>query len=279
MTDRDMTVGVENRTVAGNCTANASASVITLLDAPVNNVSFAEAVERIVAMCRAGKPCYVVTPNVDHVMRLQKDERFREIYGKAALSLADGMPLIWAAKLLGTPLKAKVSGSDLFVELCRRSAEDHLRVFLLGAAPGVADKARDVLVARYPGLQIVGTLSPRLNSDGTSPDDEEIEKIVKAAKPHLLFLAFGAPKQEYWIARMHDYLQVPVTIGVGASFDFVAGTVRRAPRWMQKAGLEWFWRLMQEPRRLWRRYLVDDLPFVWRVMRRYMFKKCGGKGM
>jgi len=203
MNEQNLTVGVENHTMPEDYKVSQGCGVITLLDTPVSNVSFDEAVDCIVGMCRAGKPCYVVTPNVDHVMRVRKDPRFREIYSNAALSLADGMPLIWAAKLLGTPLKEKVSGSDLFVELCRRCAEEKLHVFLLGGAPGVAEKARNVLLEKYAGLQIVGTLSPRVNADGSSPDDDDIESIVKAAKPHLLFLAFGTPKQEYWMARMY----------------------------------------------------------------------------
>jgi exopolysaccharide biosynthesis WecB/TagA/CpsF family protein len=235
---------------------------VDLFGINVHNLSFDEAVDRIIAMCRGGEPRYVVTPNVDHVMKARRDERLRLIYERADLSLADGMPLVWAAKILGRPLKDKVSGSDLFEALCRQAARHDLGVFLLGAAPGVAHKAGVILEKRCPGLRIVGTLSPRLDADGSSPDNDMMAARIAEAKPDLLFAAFGSPKQEYWIARHHRKMGVPVVIGVGASFDFVAGVQRRAPRWMQRAGLEWTWRLAHDPRRLWRRYLVDDLPFI-----------------
>jgi N-acetylglucosaminyldiphosphoundecaprenol N-acetyl-beta-D-mannosaminyltransferase len=233
-----------------------------LLGIQVHNLSFDEAVARIVRMCRGDRPRYVVTPNVDHVMKVRRDEALRRVYAEADLSLVDGMPLVWAAKLLGRPLKGKVSGSDLFEALCHEAWRHDLGVFLLGAGPGVAEVARAVLEMRHPGLRIVGVLSPRLAADGTSPDQELIAARLRETRPDLLFTAFGTPKQEFWMARHHRDLGVPVCIGVGASFDFVAGVQRRAPRWMQHAGLEWLWRLAHDPRRLWRRYLVVDLPFL-----------------
>ena len=235
---------------------------IDLLGINVHNLSFDAAVARIVAMCREGRPRYVVTPNVDHVMQVRRSEELRRVYAEADLSLADGMPLVWAARLLGQPLAGKVSGSDLFEALCREAWRHDLAVFLLGAAPGVAEIARAQLEMRHPGLRIVGVMSPRLDADGTSPDQALITARLAETRPDLLFTAFGTPKQELWMARHHRALGVPVSIGVGASFDFVAGVQRRAPRWMQHAGLEWLWRLAHDPRRLWRRYLVDDLPFV-----------------
>jgi len=246
---------------------------IEILGTPLHNVSFSEAADTILRLARNAKPSYVVTPNVDHIMRLRRSPSLRHIYENAALSLADGMPVIWASRLLGMPLKEKVSGSDLFVELCRRSAAEGLRVFLLGGAPGAAEKAKEVLEAKYEGLEIAGTLAPAIDEHGCSPDDGEIIGAINAGKPHILFVGLGAPKQELWITNHIERLEAGVSIGVGISFDFVAGTVGRAPRWMQKAGLEWFWRLMQEPRRLWKRYLVDDLPFVWLVIANRLFRK------
>ena len=238
---------------------------MNLLWMPVDNVSFVEAAARIIKMCRSPEPVYVVTPNVDHIMRARRDPSFRRIYRDAELSLADGMPVVWASHLLGRPLKAKVSGSDLFVDLCRRAAKEGVRVFLLGGAPGVADRAAEVLTARHPELKVVGTMSPRMAAAGSSPDDAAISAAVSSSRPHLMFVALGSPKQELWMAAHYRELGVPVTIGVGAAFDFVAGVQRRAPVWMQQNGLEWFWRLAREPRRMWKRYLVHDAPFAWHV--------------
>jgi len=229
----------------------------------IDNVSFDEALDAIVALCRRAEPAYVVTPNVDHFMRVRRDDALRGVYERADLVLADGMPLLWAARLLGRPLKEKVSGSDLFGALCERAARDGLRVFLLGGAPGIAEKAARAMCERYPGLTIAGTCSPTLNEAGISPDDDKTIRTINDARPHVVFVAFGCPKQEWWMARNYKLLGGAVCIGVGASFDFAAGAQRRAPRWMQRAGLEWFWRLLHEPGRLWRRYIVNDLPFVW----------------
>ena len=183
----------------------------------------------------------------------------------AALCLADGMPIVWAAKLLRCPLKAKVSGSDLAERLCKRACDEGLRLFFLGGAPGIGEQARRTLESSHPGIHIVGTLCPVVNADGESPDDDAVTCAIRDAKPHILFVALGCPKQELWIARHRDLLGVPVCLGVGASLDFIAGVTARAPRWMQRSGLEWLWRLAQEPRRLWKRYLIDDLPFLWLV--------------
>jgi len=236
----------------------------------IDNVSFDEALDAIVALCRRAEPAYVVTPNVDHFMRVRRDDALRGVYERADLVLADGMPLLWAARLLGRPLKEKVSGSDLFGALCERAARDGLRVFLLGGAPGIAEKAARAMCERYPGLTIAGTCSPTLNESGISPDDGKTIRIINDARPHVVFVAFGCPKQEWWMVRNYKLLGGAVCIGVGASFDFAAGVQRRAPRWMQRAGLEWFWRLLHEPGRLWKRYLVDDLPFFRHVVREWI---------
>ena len=251
----------------GTLALPAEASRVRLLWLGVDNLPFDEAASAVVRMCRAGRPAYVVTPNVDHFVRTRTSPALRGIYERAGLVLADGMPVVWAAKLLGRPLKAKVSGSDLLYELCRRAACEGIRVFLLGGAPGVAEKAAETLRSRYSGLRIAGTHSPTIGADGAGEDDHAVARMVREARPHLVFVAFGSPKQELWMARNYRRLGAAVCIGVGASLDFAAGLQARAPRWMQRAGLEWLWRLLHEPRRLWRRYLIDDLPFLWYVAR------------
>jgi exopolysaccharide biosynthesis WecB/TagA/CpsF family protein len=208
-----------------------------------------------------------VTPNVDHIIKLQKDEEFQQIYRDASLVLADGMPLLWAAKFLGTPLKEKISGSDLFPKLCTVAAEKGYKVFFLGGRQGAAQKAAEALKMKHNALQVVRCYSPAFGFENSENENKKIVGMIKEARPDILFVGLGAPKQEKWIYKYRNQYQVPVSIGIGVSFEFVAGMVKRAPFCMQKIGLEWFWRLMMEPKRLWKRYLVDDLKFFGLVFK------------
>jgi N-acetylglucosaminyldiphosphoundecaprenol N-acetyl-beta-D-mannosaminyltransferase len=235
----------------------------------VDRVSFRGALERIDALVAAGLGGRVYTPNVDHVVLAERHLEFREAYAGAALSLADGAPIVWAARLLGRPLPERVAGSDLMWPLAEWAAGKGWRVYLLGAGPGVAEDAARRLRHRL-GLEVVGTDSPRIRLDGGPDDSAAALARIRAARPHLLFVALGAPKQEIWLHRHRAALAGVVSLGIGAGLDFVAGRVPRAPRWMARAGLEWLWRLAREPRRLWRRYLVDDPWFavvLWRAWR------------
>jgi N-acetylglucosaminyldiphosphoundecaprenol N-acetyl-beta-D-mannosaminyltransferase len=233
----------------------------------VDDLSMEEAIDAIERLVAAGGRAAVVTPNVDHVVRVRADPEFAAIYREAALVLADGMPVVWAARLLGTPLREKVSGSDLFPRLCARAAERGYGVFLLGGQPGAAETAARRLTERHPALRVVGHCCPPPGFEHDPAWSARIVRQVADARPHLLFVALGSPKQERWIRRHLADCQVPVALGVGATIDFEAGVVRRAPGWMQRAGLEWLWRLLMEPRRLWRRYLVEDPKFLWYVAR------------
>jgi N-acetylglucosaminyldiphosphoundecaprenol N-acetyl-beta-D-mannosaminyltransferase len=230
-------------------------------------LTLAEALEAIEALVRAGRGGTVFTPNVDHFVLAEEDERFRAAYRDTDLSLVDGTPVLWAARALGSRLPEKVSGSDLLLPVVGRAARYGWRVFLLGAGPGVADRVKSILEAEYPGVEIVGTSSP--NVDLSKPVGEQMDVIdaVKATRPDVLFLALGSPKQEIWAHRIREAMKPTVVLGVGASFDFVAGTAKRAPRWISDAGLEWLYRLAHEPRRLWRRYLVRDPKFAVIVLR------------
>ena len=173
---------------------------------------------------------------------------------------------LWASRLLGSPLPEKVSGSDLLVPLMRLAAERRWRVYLLGGRPGVAEEAGEKLT-RELGVTIVGTDSPIVGPDGTDDSSEQTLERLTAASPDLVLVAFGAPKQELWIDRFGERLGPAVAMGVGGSLDFITGQVRRAPAWMSRAGLEWLFRLLQEPRRMWRRYLVEDPAFIAIVAR------------
>ncbi len=234
------------------------------------------AVRRIAEHARTGgPPVFVVTPNTHHVSMLQGSASFREIYRAAWLSLADGVPLVWASRVLDTPLPGRVNGTDLFEALCATAAEQGLRVFLLGGRPGAADRAAAVLRARHPALSVAGTYCPPLGFENDAEELRRIRDVVRAAAPHLLFVGLGAPKQESWMHRHAGETGVPVSVGIGVSFELVAGMVRRAPRWMQRAGLEWLYRLAMEPRRLWKRYAVANPHFVWLVVRQYLQRRRG----
>ena len=243
-------------------------SRIKFLNIEVDNLTMDEAICRIEELINNKKPSYVVTPNVDHIVKLEHDIEFQNVYKEADLILTDGMPLIWISKLKKNPIKEKVSGSDLFPKVCRLASRKGYKVFLLGAAEGVADKAAENLKSKYTGLNIVGTYSP---SYGFEKKDEEINKIIKIinnAKPDILAVGLGAPKQEKFLYKYKDRLNVPISLAIGASIDFEAGNVNRAPKWMQKCGLEWFYRLVKEPNRMFKRYIIDDMK-IFRIVMNY----------
>lgn len=241
---------------------------VNICDVEIDRISFNEVVEKIIQVATTSKlATYVVTPNAHHVTMLQKDARFREIYQHAFLVVPDGVPLLWAAQFLKTPLQGRVNGTDLFEELSATAAKAGLKIFLLGGRPGAADSAAKMLQARHPKLNIVGTYCPPYGFESDLAEVKRINETIQAAAPHLLFVGLGAPKQEYWMYDHCEELGVPVSLGIGVSFELVSGMVQRAPKLMQKMGLEWFFRLVVEPKRLWQRYLVGNSVFVWLVIK------------
>jgi len=242
---------------------------VNLLGVTFSNLTREEALFCIDRHIQEGQPGYVVTPNVDHICTVHRNDAFAEAYRHANLVLADGMPVLWASRLLGAPLREKISGSDLIVWLTEFAAHKGHSVFLFGAAEGVADAAARELKNRFPALKIAGTHCPPLGFETNPESNETSLDAIRAANPDICFVALGSPKQELWMHACHASSGARLMIGVGASFDFLSGRVRRAPRFMQTAGFEWLWRLCREPRRLWKRYLVDDLLFfqlVWRSL-------------
>lgn len=238
-------------------------------EAWIDALTFDAAIASIAALVERGTGGVVVTPNVDHIVRLAHDAAFRAVYARADLSLADGQPVLWAARALGTPLPQKVSGSDLVLPIARLAAERGWRVYLLGGSPGAAEGAAERMRREY-GTDIVGIDAPSVSVDGDPATEEAIVARIRVARPHVVLVAFGAPKQERLSARIRDAVRPAVLLCVGVSLSFVAGHVRRAPAWMSRVGLEWLYRLLQEPRRLWRRYLIEDPQFagiVWRTAR------------
>jgi N-acetylglucosaminyldiphosphoundecaprenol N-acetyl-beta-D-mannosaminyltransferase len=241
---------------------------INIAGVNIDRYSFNEVIEIITDRVTAGgAPAYVVTPNAQHTLTFQHDPHFREIYQNAFLSVPDGVPLLWAAKFLQTPLNGRVNGTDLFEKLCAVAATKGFTVFLLGGRPGAADKAAAILEQRHPGLKIVGTYCPPYGFESDSVELQRIDAAILGAAPQILFVGLGAPKQENWIYAHYRQLGVPVSLGIGVSFELVAGMVKRSPVWMQKAGLEWAFRLLVEPGRLWKRYILGNPTFVWLVLK------------
>ncbi|MFI5459289.1 MAG: WecB/TagA/CpsF family glycosyltransferase [Isosphaerales bacterium] len=213
----------------------------------------AETVTAIGGLIEAGRPTYIITANTHYVMLTEQNPDLRVINARAAFILADGAPLVWASRWMGSPLPERVAGSDLIFELSAEAAKKGYRLFFVGGAKGVAEESADRLRALYPGLQVVGTECPTLH-ELTVEEKANLIGRIRAAGPHILIVAFGSPKGERWIYQHFEELGVPVNIQVGASLDFASGRIRRAPRWMQRSGLEWAFRLGREPRRLFGRY-------------------------
>ena len=231
----------------------------------VDVLTFADAVHAITALVENQRGGRIFTPNVDHVVLAETDERVRQAYARATLSLADGTPVVWASRIRGPRLPARISGSDLITPLMAIAGQRQWRVYLLGGTDGVASQVAQ-LMAEQHGVTVVGVDEPRIAYATADEESLAVARVV-ASRPDLLFVALGSPKQELFIDRVRDQLGTIVAIGVGASFDFLAGRVRRAPAWISTMGLEWLYRLVKEPRRLWRRYLVQDSKFVFVLLR------------
>jgi N-acetylglucosaminyldiphosphoundecaprenol N-acetyl-beta-D-mannosaminyltransferase len=233
-----------------------TAPSIALLGVPFDNVTTAETIDLIEQMVASRKPHYLATANVDFLVQAQHDVELRRILMDAHLVLCDGTPLVWASRILGNPLPERVAGSDLVPLLMQIASRKNYRVFFLGGEEQTVRRAVEVLRIKYPDLNIAGHYSPPF-ATLHEMDHEEIRRRIMEARPDLLFVAFGCPKQEKWISMHYRSLCIPVSVGVGATIDFIAGKVKRAPKWMQKSGLEWVFRLIQEPRRLFKRYAND----------------------
>ncbi len=230
----------------------------------LDQIDLAGAADRIATFARSGQPHQVVTVNLDFLSIADRDADFEATLNQADLAVADGMPLVWLSRLKGEPLEERVAGVELVMESCRVGAEFGSKVFLLGAAPGVAEAAGRRIEETYPGIRIAGTYSPPIGPL-TPQENQRIIDLIHLAAPDFLFVALGAPRQDLWIHEHLNELHVPVAMGVGCVLDLLAGNVKRAPLWMQRTGLEWAFRLVQEPGRLWRRYLLNDLPLLARL--------------
>lgn len=227
----------------------------------IDSIDDAQAQQRIQQFVEAGGQHHVVTANLRFVTLARRDPSFARIVNDSSLVVADGMPLIWASKIAGTPLPARITGGNILDWSARLAVREGYSIFLLGAAPGVADDAAQRLQELYPGLKIAGTQHGYFSAE----ENDQIVRKIREARPQFLFVAMGCPKQEQWIARNLAALQVPVCVGVGGTLEIITGHLKRAPGWVQSMGMEWFYRMAQEPGRLWKRYLVEDMPTGMRM--------------
>ena len=239
-----------------------------LMNTEIDNLTMDETLDAIDSLIKEDNCSYVVTPNVDHIVQLEKDEELKRVYENASLILTDGKPLIWISNWYKTPIKEKISGSDLFPRVCDLAAKKGYTMYLLGAAEGVADKSAKNLMDKYKGLNIVGTYSPPFGFEKDKVELKKIERQIQEVHPDILIVGLGCPKQEKYMYHHCKELDVPISFGLGASIDFEAGNIKRAPRWMSEHGLEWLYRITQDPKRLAKRYLVDDMKII-RIARKY----------
>ena len=229
-----------------------------ILNTYVNAISMNETINEVEKIIHEGKPTQHVVINASKVNLMEKDVRLRKIVNDCPLINADGASIVWAAKRLGIPLKERVTGCDLFQELVKVAAKKDYKIFLFGAKEEVVTKVKRIFEQKYPTLKIVG-----YRNGYFSPSDEpEMIKIMANSGADMMFVAFSSPKKEYWVNKYLNELNIPFVMGVGGSFDVVAGVTDRAPLWMQKHGLEWFYRFIQEPRRMWKRYIIGNFKFV-----------------
>ncbi|MBC7945430.1 MAG: WecB/TagA/CpsF family glycosyltransferase [Burkholderiales bacterium] len=236
---------------------------VVLFGLKFNALTLEQATDAVVTAAKAKQKGLVVTPNVDHLVMLQTDADMCSIYQKAAFVFADGMPVVWLSRLtskFGLPMR--VTGADLLPAVCAGAARAGVSLFFMGGQPGVADQAAKNLRAEFPGVQIVGTYCPPMGFEKDPAETSRMVELVNRSQPDILCFGVGAPKQEKWAAAQLDKLAVGPILCIGAAFDFAAGTIKRAPELVQRFGLEWLWRLSNEPGRLWQRYLLRDSRFL-----------------
>jgi N-acetylglucosaminyldiphosphoundecaprenol N-acetyl-beta-D-mannosaminyltransferase len=232
---------------------------ITLMGCSIDNLSMEETLQTIEGFIHTGKPHQHVVVNVDKLVKASRDPELRQIINDCALINVDGMPVVWASRLLGKPLKERVAGVDLFEALMRRAGDRGWRVFLLGAQEEVVSKVAATYQHKYPRLVLAGYRNGYWKGE---LEEAQVVEQIRDARPDLLFVAISSPKKEQFLGRWQAEMKIPFAMGVGGTFDVAIGHVRRAPVWMQKSGLEWFFRFLQEPRRMFRRYFIEDMAFV-----------------
>jgi N-acetylglucosaminyldiphosphoundecaprenol N-acetyl-beta-D-mannosaminyltransferase len=237
---------------------------IWLIGCRIDNLTMQETLDKVAGFIHSRQAHQHVVVNVDKLVKASRDPALRRIINACALVNVDGMPLVWASRLLGTPLKERVAGIDLFDALMTRAAQSGWRVFLLGAQEAVVAGVAAHYEKKLPGLTICGWRNGYWQGQA---EEDQVAQQVRASRADLLFVAISSPQKEQFLDRHQGEMQVPFAMGVGGSFDVVTGKISRAPRWMQLAGLEWFYRFLQEPRRMFRRYFLEDMAFFWLLLK------------
>lgn len=240
--------------------------VMEILGVKVNITNLSLAGETISDWIRCKQKTYVCIAPVSTIVDCQKDQQYRAIVNNAGMATPDGMPLVWLGKMRGEKIIERTYGPDLVLHLCNLSQEKGYRHYFYGSSPKTIQLLSQRLKERFPRLNIVGSFSPPVREAGSLESDDVLAQI-NSANPDILWVGLGSPKQDYWMCNHRSRLNVPVMIGIGAAFDFLAGTKRQAPVWMRRCGLEWLFRLLCEPRRLWRRYLLGNTQFLYLLIK------------
>jgi N-acetylglucosaminyldiphosphoundecaprenol N-acetyl-beta-D-mannosaminyltransferase len=252
---------------------------VTLSGVALDALTEEQVIAHVLAQVRDGRGGSVMTANLDHLRQYRRDVSLRPLFESATLVVADGMPLVWASRLQGTPLPGRVAGSELVFSLTAKAAGERRRLLLVGGAPGTAERAGEVLERRFPGIQVVGTCFPPFGFETDRAEIAVIADSVRAAVPDLVYVGLPFPKADRLIAELRSTAPGTWFLGLGVSFSFVAGDLRRAPKWMQKLGLEWMHRLAAEPGRLFRRYLLQGIPFAFALFVRILVSRMtAGRG-
>ncbi len=249
---------------------------VWILGARLHALTEAQCVGLILSEIEERRGGSVITMNLDHLRRFAGEPSYSALYHRARVITADGMPLIWVSRLQGTPLPERVTGSNLIWSLSGAAAQRHRSIYLLGGAPGTAEKTAAALASRYPGIRIAGISSAPEGFEDEDREFGQIREALAAERPDIVYVALGSPKQEELIDRLQDAFPSIWWLGVGIAFSFASGEIKRAPVWMQRAGLEWSHRLLQEPRRLARRYLIRGLPFGVRLLSQAALRRVFG---
>lgn len=245
---------------------------VNILDTNVSRHNLQETMALFSDAIDNGKRLRVsVTPS-NCLLWARKNQKLKDVYNSADIVTADGVPVVWASKLLKRPIRGRVTGLDLLPEFAAIASQKEYSFFLLGAAEGVANQLAEKLTADHPGLKIAGTYSPPFAERFSDAENNKMVEMINQSGADILWVSLTAPKQDYWIAEFFDKLDVSIAIGVGAAFDVIAGNISRAPQWMQKSGLEWFYRFTKEPKRLFRRYLVEAPIFIPLILKQALFQ-------
>ncbi len=241
-----------------------------VLGVKIADTNLFDTCERIVDWVRKKEKTYVCIAPVASIMDCQKDKKYKEIVNRSGMTTPDGMPVVWLGKMKGMKKIARTYGPDLMLELCEKGQREDLTHYFYGSLEDVNQKLSNRLKSQFEKIKISGSFAPPFRDLGEVEDDQVIEKINNA-NVDVLWVGLGSPKQDYWMFNHRKKLNVPVIIGVGAAFDFLSGTKKQAPKWMQKSGLEWLFRLIQEPGRLWKRYLIGNTIFVYLILKELFF--------